>query len=370
MFKRAVFMLLAGGLFCCALTLSANGQAQPCTIVGYCSWYSFNSGCVPTPPANAFNLQPVPWSWYMVYSYLTTGCAPPPSPCCPGCCPAASGSPAGGSSTGGSPTGGSRVGGDTKAGGPISLEDGNTYIQETDFKIPGLAGGLSLTRTWFSKWTNWLTSFPVGLFGSSWHSTYEERIFVGDDHYIKYTQSDGVFWSLTYYGGVYVPVAPANATATLTLDSASTYWTLTFQNGEQRIFSYESGSLSSIIDRNGNATQLTYDALNRLTTVTDPGGRHLYFNYANDTSYLVSSVTSDVGISLSYTYDSQGRLIQVTKPDLTTESFAYDTNSRIITVTDSAGKVLESHTYDSEGRGLTSSRANGVEAVTVSYGSN
>jgi YD repeat-containing protein len=107
-----------------------------------------------------------------------------------------------------------------------------------------------------------------------------------------------------------------------------------------------------------------------LTTVTDPGGRHLYFNYASDTSYLVSSVSSDVGVSLSYTYDSQGRLIQVTKPDLTTESFAYDSNSRIITVTDSAGKVLESHTYDSEGRGLTSSRANGVEAITVSYGSN
>ena len=184
---------------------------------------------------------------------------------------------------------------------------------------------------------------------------------------MRYAQSDGSYWSFAYAGAAYAPVGPANAVATLTLDSSTTYWTLTFQNGEQRIFSYLSGSLTSIIDRNGNATQLAYDALNRLTTVTDPGGRHLYFSYANNSSYLVTGVTSDVGIALSYAYDSQMRLTQVTNPDQTTLSFTYDSNSNVLSVTDSAGKVLESHTYDSEGRGLTSSRANGVESVTVSY---
>jgi YD repeat-containing protein len=74
-----------------------------------------------------------------------------------------------------------------------------------------------------------------------------------------------------------------------------------------------------------------------------------------------------VGVSLSHAHVSQRRLTQVTKPDLTTVPFAYDSNSRIITVTDSAGKDLESHTYISQSRGLTSSRASGVESVTVSY---
>jgi YD repeat-containing protein len=207
----------------------------------------------------------------------------------------------------------------------------------------------------------------VGLFGPNWRSTYEERVFVGSDNYIKYSRSDGSFWSFAYAGAAYAPVAPANATATLTLDSNYTFWTLTFQNGEQRIFNYTSGALTSIIDRNGNTTQLTYDALNRLITVADPGGRHLYFGYANNSSRLITSVTSDVGISLSYAYDSQGRLNQITKPDLTTLSFTYDSNSLITAVKDTAGKILESHTYDSQGRGLTSSRANGVESVTVSY---
>jgi YD repeat-containing protein len=206
----------------------------------------------------------------------------------------------------------------------------------------------------------------TGLFGANWRSTYEERIFTGSDSFVKYARSDGSFWSFAGASSLTV-IAPSNVTATLIANINFTYWTLTFQNGEQRVFNYASGSLTSIIDRNGNTTQLSYDSLNRLVTVTDPGGRHLYFSYANNSSYLVTNVSSDVGLSLSYTYDSNGRLTQITKPDQTTESFSYDSNSMIAAVTDSNGKVLESHTYDSCGRGLTSSRAGGVEAVTVSY---
>jgi YD repeat-containing protein len=54
-------------------------------------------------------------------------------------------------------------------------------------------------------------------------------------------------------------------------------------------------------------------------------------------------------------------------PDLSTISFTYNGQSLITAVTDSNGKILESHTYDAKGRGLTGARAGGVEAVTVSY---
>jgi YD repeat-containing protein len=82
---------------------------------------------------------------------------------------------------------------------------------------------------------------------------------------------------------------------------------------------------------------------------------------------LVTGVTSDVGLSLSYAYDTQGRLVTVTKPDQSTVTFEYDANSFITAVRDSDGKILESHTYDSRGRGLTSSQANSVDSITVSY---
>jgi YD repeat-containing protein len=251
------------------------------------------------------------------------------------------------------------------AGKPICLSTGNTYIEQSDVRLPGLSGGLTLSRTWNSQWPSTQSLLQVGMFGPNWRSTYEERVFVGSDNYIKYARGDGSFWSFGSNGGTWSLAAPQNVTATLA--SGSSYWTLTFQSGEQRLFNNTSGSLIAIIDRNGNTTQLSYDALNRLVTVTDPASRHLYFSYASPSSYLVTSVTSDVGISLSYAYDGQNRLSQVTNPDLTTLTFAYDSHSLITAVTDSSGKILESHSYDSNGRGLTSSRALGVEALTLSY---
>jgi len=162
-------------------------------------------------------------------------------------------------------------------------------------------------------------------------------------------------------------IAPANGNLSLSYDG--TYWTITFNTGEKRIFN-AAGYLLSMSDRNGNTTQLTYDASNRLTTVTDPASRHLYFSYASPSSNLVVGVSSDVGISLSYAYDAQGRLAAVTKPDLTTVSFQYvqyNGISLIAAVLDTNGKVLEAHTYDGQLRGLTSSRAGGVDAVTITY---
>ena len=338
--RLSVILFILVVLLCAASsTLHAQANNPACFAVVSCSWTDlWGSGCGTLIPG-VFGCAGVPFEFRSDCEVMSPNC-PPPDGNCPGC---------------------------NTAGSPISLATGNTFIQETDVRIPGLSNGLILDRTWNSQWPSSQSAFQIGLFGPHWRSTYEERVFVGSDNYIKYAHSDGSFWSFgmaTY--GVWKPAAPANVAVTLVWDPNGG-WTMTFQNGEQRVFNPTSGSLMKIVDRNGNTTVLSYDALNRLTTVTDPAGRHLYFSYPNNTSFLVTGVTSDVGLSLSYAYDGQNRLATVTKPDLTTVSFTYDSNSMITAVKDSNGKILESHTYDSSGRGLTSSRANGVDAVTVSY---
>lgn len=256
------------------------------------------------------------------------------------------------------------------AGAPINLTNGNTFIQQTDLRIPGLGGGLTLTRTWNSIWPASQDGQQSGIFGPNWKSTYDERVFVGSGsslNFMVYAREDGGFWFFSSSDGTNWSLAsPANVTAKL-VSTGTQSWTLTFQNGEQRVFSYTSGSLTAIVDRNGNPSQLSYDASNRLVTVTDPASRHLYFAYSSPSSRLVTGISSDVGIALSYSYDGQGRLIRVVKPDQSFVSFTYNGQSLITAVTDSDGKILESHTYDSRGRGLTSSKAGGVEAVTVTY---
>jgi YD repeat-containing protein len=294
-----------------------------------------------------WSIDPMPYGWFFfsaypgTFAYLAAAMKCPPKPPCH--C--------------------------TDGGSPISLSTGETFITQTDIRIPGLAGGLSLVRTWDSYWSANLVPFQVGVFGSNWRSTYEERIVMSTDNYVTYMRGDDLFWSFGTGGSTtsWTVMSPANAAAKLNTDtSTNSYFTLTFQNGEQRRFDKTTGNLIAIIDRNGNTTTVAYDTSGRLSTVTDAASRYLTFNYTGNSS-LVSSVSSSVGISLSYSYDTQGRLAQVTKPDQTTVIFAYDSHSRITTVTDSNGKVLESHTYDTSNRGLTSSRANGVEAVTISY---
>ena len=257
------------------------------------------------------------------------------------------------------------------AGKPINLMTGNTYIEESDISVPGLGGGLNLSRTWNSILPGSGTT-PF-MFGVNWRSNFEEQlIFVTGDGYLDYARGDGSVWSFAISdsdpgdNSVFKLAAPATDTTT-TLAKGSPSWIMSFKSGEKRMFDSSTGRLTSIADRNGNTTSLTYDTTGRLSSVTDAAARHVFFNYPDGSSPLVSSVTTDVGLSLSYLYDPQGRLSQVTRPDSTTITFQYDASSNITAVLDMNGKILESHTYDPLHRGQTSSRANGVEAVTVTY---
>jgi hypothetical protein len=74
--KRLLPMLILFGICHCFSGLPAYGQTSNCTAPWYCSWYSFSSGCVPTPPENAYNPTNAGGPWSFAYIYETTACAP------------------------------------------------------------------------------------------------------------------------------------------------------------------------------------------------------------------------------------------------------------------------------------------------------
>jgi YD repeat-containing protein len=81
---------------------------------------------------------------------------------------------------------------------------------------------------------------------------------------------------------------------------------------------------------------------------------------------VVDTVQDATGTVATYSYDSSGRMTRVQYADTST-GFNYTDAGYISSVVDAAGKVLEAHTYDASGRGTSSQKADGVEAVTISY---
>jgi RHS repeat-associated protein len=259
---------------------------------------------------------------------------------------------------------------EAKAGQPINLTTGDVWISKNDYTVPGLAEGLSLTRTWNSLWNQSNPPFEAGMFGRGWTSDLEERLQVFNSTHITYWRGSGNTWVFEQPVGctscAYNLISPANQQATLKYDTTTTQYTLSFKDGVKKVFN-KSGRLLSVSDRNGNLTTISYESSDRVTRVSAPGGQWISFSYGNSQyKNLATSAQDSVGTVATFSY-VDSNLTQVVYADASQVNYSYDSVNNIISVTDSEGKVLETHTYDTNGRGLSSSRANLVESITVQY---
>lgn len=254
-------------------------------------------------------------------------------------------------------------------GEPIDATTGNTYVSAQDLSIPGLGGGLQLSRIWNSLLPLAGTPSATGMFGDSWRSSYEELIQQPDTSTLRYWRGDGSAWDFTFVTGVgYLLSKPSDEHASVVYDSGAGVVSITFKDGSVRRFdSVHNYSLTSITDRNGNSTSLTYDNSARLLQVLAPSGAALNFQYQNaQFPSLVTAVTSPAG-NVNYAYDSNKRLASVTYADTSGMTYAYDTNTLLTSVTDSFGHLIEGHTYDAFRRGLTSTRGSGADSIQLTY---
>jgi RHS repeat-associated protein len=110
-------------------------------------------------------------------------------------------------------------------------------------------------------------------------------------------------------------------------------------------------------DNDGNATSIeaplsrntgeSYDALNRLTTVTDPANGVTTFGY--DAEDDLTSVKDPRGLTTSYGYDGFGDLTSQTSPDTGSTTDTYDSAGNLHTSTDARGAVA-TYGYDALNR--------------------
>jgi RHS repeat-associated protein len=129
-------------------------------------------------------------------------------------------------------------------------------------------------------------------------------------------------------------------------------------NSMTTTYAYDAtGNVTSIQDPRSHTTSRTFDALNRLHTLTDrigTGSTHTTtINY--DTHDRVTSVVDFLNNTTTYTRDGLGRVKQLVSPDSATTAYTYDPVDNITQkVADSGGANITTNlTYDAGDRELT-----------------
>ena len=248
-----------------------------------------------------------------------------------------------------------------RLGQPINVTNGNMYLQQSDYHLPGVGYPIDVTRTYNSN------SQRIGIFGRGWSTAFDESLIVYDGSMLRLNQSDG---RASYFGR---PIGSSATFQSLEGDFHGQVaqngggFTLTMKDGSVRQFD-SAGKLLSLSDRNNNTTTLAYEGNGFLASVTDPFSRVM--TLTTNANGQVSSIGDSEGVIASYTYGAGNELLSVTYADNSKFTFTYGNfagNLRLTSVTDALGNIVESHTYDGQGRALTSARHGGVELYTLNY---
>ena len=245
-------------------------------------------------------------------------------------------------------------------GEPVNVTNGNMWIEQTDYNLPGIGENIEISRFYNSI-------IPTtGLFGTGWSTKYDESIWTySGDQMLRLNLPDG----RAVYFGRGNTTDPFKAAlmgfyGEIVKNQNGTY-TLTFKDGRIHQFS-STGKLLWQKDHNGNQTTLNYTNGN-LTGITDAFSRTL--TVTPNTNGTVASISDSISTIATYEYYASTTLLKtVTYNDGSKYKFEYDSNNyRLKTVKDALDNILETHDYDSWGRATTSEKHGGVEKYTLDY---
>jgi RHS repeat-associated protein len=271
----------------------------------------------------------------------TCGPNPPPPPPCPPDCP-------------------------DPHGDPIDSSSGLFLYSATDFSTPDVVP-LTLTRMY--RQTDPISRpFGVGmshnyemyLVGDRYPYTYAD-IILADGSRVHYTQiGDG-----SGFGSSVFQTTQNTAFYMTKIVFSNNGWLLTLQDGTQWQFPAGDGATFPaqtaplfMRDRFGNAVTFTRDPANgNLLKATSPNGRWISFTY--DSSNRITAATDNSGRQYQYSYDVGGRLATVTNPLNGLTQYTYDYNNQMLTISDPRGITYVSNQYDTNGRVVQQTLANG-----------
>jgi RHS repeat-associated protein len=202
-------------------------------------------------------------------------------------------------------------------GDPAVVHNGEYLYTHQDLFIPSRGLPLEVTRTYRSR-----TAYN-GRFGYGWHFNFDIKLkqFADNSIIIFNMDGKGSKHEYTYDAGDYTAQWGVYHALVQNPDGS---FTLTTKHGQNYEFD-EEGRLTSIQDRNGNSLTFYYDPVGLQPIV----GQSEYF--VNQTEgviaydYMLKSIKNATGDSLTFDYNTNGRLTSIT--DFTGRVYSYEYDS-------------------------------------------
>lgn len=242
-------------------------------------------------------------------------------------------------------------------GDPVNTATGVFWDQATDLQVAGRGPAFAWKRN-YSAAMNALD----GPLGYGWTHNYAMKTTTDPvSGAVTVTQENGSQVTFTPDGAAGF-TSTADIRADLTADSSGGVTFIRRQG--QTAFAFNSaGLLTSVTDRNGEATALTYSG-GKLDSITDPAGRVATVTW---TGTRITSVTDSANRTIGYGYTGSGDLSTFTDVRGKQTTYTYAAH-RMITKTDPRGGVL-TNAYDGSGR-ITSQVDPMGETATFDYSTN
>ncbi len=271
---------------------------------------------------------------------------------------------------------------------PIHGGTGNKYWSETDYLPTGA------NRLQFSRYYNSHNSGVVnGTMGRAWRHGYDHSIttaIVNNRAFADMTRASGATYSFAASGNAYIGNGTDISDQLIALRDAAgniAGWQYLVA-ADKSIENYDAaGKLVSIRDQAGLVQTLTYsDSTTPVATapragflirVADPYGRQLNLTY--DSLGRINQLTDPAGGKYLYRYGPAYDLVSVTYPDTRVKGYLYNEaaftgNNNLPTaltgVVDENNSRFATYRYNAQGQAISSEHAGGVNRYQLTYRSN
>ena len=225
----------------------------------------------------------------------------------------------------------------------------------------------------------------IGLMDSLTDQAGAQTSFAYDNRGLLLSRTDplGKASSITYYddGRVHTKTDRKGQTITYTYTGSGKPATITYPNSSQTVYTYDqednlsqrqdsygattftydaNNRVSGMTDANSFGTGYQYDAAGNLTKITYPGNKTVSYTY--DALNRLATVTIDwLGKTASYSYDDAGRMIGVSQFNGTASQYTYDDANRLtdlVDLTGPAGQVIAGYHFslDADGNRIHSTQ--------------